>query len=109
MKDMTNGSATGHLFSYAVPLILSNWFQMGYNVIDSIIVGRYIGKDALAAVGIASPLMNLVILSISGLCIGSGVLMSELLQVLPLVLLPVLQSVLVLRLVLQPQALKSPS
>lgn len=77
MKDMTNGSAAGHLCSYALPLILSNWFQMGYNAIDSIIVGRFIGRDALAAVGIASPLMNLVILSISGLCIGAGVLMSE--------------------------------
>lgn len=77
MKDMTKGSAAGHLCSYALPLILSNWFQMGYNAIDSIIVGRFIGRDALAAVGIASPLMNLVILSISGLCIGAGVLMSE--------------------------------
>ena len=78
MKDMTKGPAAGHLCTYAIPLILSNWFQMGYNAIDSIIVGRFIGKDALAAVGIASPLMNLVILSISGLCIGAGVLMSEL-------------------------------
>ena len=77
MKDMTHGPAIGHLSTYAIPLILSNWFQMGYNAIDSIIVGRFIGKDALAAVGIASPLMNLTILSISGLCIGAGVLMSE--------------------------------
>lgn len=77
MKDMTKGPAIGHLCTYAIPLILSNWFQMGYNAIDSIIVGRFIGKDALAAVGIASPLMNLVILSISGLCVGAGVLMSE--------------------------------
>ena len=77
MRDMTKGPAAGHLCAYAIPLILSNWFQMGYNAIDSIIVGRFIGKDALAAVGIASPLMNLVILSISGLCVGAGVLMSE--------------------------------
>lgn len=77
MKDMTKGPAIGHLCAYAIPLILSNWFQMGYNAVDSIIVGRFIGKDALAAIGIASPLMNLTILSISGLCIGAGVLMSE--------------------------------
>lgn len=77
MRDMTKGPAIGHLCTYALPLLLGNWFQMGYNAIDSIIVGRFIGKDALAAVGIASPLMNLVILSISGLCIGAGVLMSE--------------------------------
>lgn len=77
MRDMTKGSAIEHLIKYAVPLLLGNWFQMGYNAIDSIIVGRFIGKDALAAVGIASPVMNLVILAITGLCLGSGVLMSE--------------------------------
>ena len=77
MKDMTKGSALNHLCAYALPLLLGNWFQMGYNAIDSIIAGRFIGKDALAAVGIASPLMNLTILSISGLCIGAGVLLSE--------------------------------
>ncbi len=77
MRDMTKGAAIGHLSAYALPLILGNWFQMGYNAIDSIIVGRFIGKDALAAVGIASPLMNLTILSISGLCVGAGVLLSE--------------------------------
>ncbi|MCO7111284.1 MATE family efflux transporter [Gemmiger formicilis] len=44
---------------------------------DSIIAGRFIGQDALAAEGVAGPVMNLVILAISGLCIGAGVLMSE--------------------------------
>lgn len=77
MRDMTKGSPLEHLWKYAVPLLLGNWFQMGYNAVDSIIVGRFIGKDALAAVGIASPVMNLVILAITGLCLGAGVLMSE--------------------------------
>lgn len=77
MRDMTKGSAVEHLWKYALPLLLGNWFQMGYHVVDSIIVGRLIGRDALAAVGIASPVMNLVILGISGLCLGAGVLMSE--------------------------------
>lgn len=77
MRDMTKGSAMEHLWKYALPLLLGNWFQMGYHVVDSIIVGRLIGRDALAAVGIASPVMNLVILGISGLCLGAGVLMSE--------------------------------
>lgn len=77
MRDMTKGSAFEHLCKYAIPLLLGNWFQMGYNAVDSIIVGRFIGKDALAAVGIASPVMNLVILAITGLCLGAGVLMSE--------------------------------
>lgn len=77
MKDMTKGSAAKHIFLYALPLMLSNWFQMGYHAVDSIIAGRFIGKDALAAVGIASPVMNLVILSVTGLSLGAGILMSE--------------------------------
>lgn len=77
MKDMTKGSAAKHIFLYALPLMLSNWFQMGYHAVDSIIAGRFIGKDALAAVGIASPVMNLVILSVTGLSLGAAILMSE--------------------------------
>ena len=77
MRDMTQGSALEHLWKYALPLMLGNWFQMGYNAVDSIIVGRFISTEALAAVGIAAPIMNLVILAITGLCLGAGVLMSE--------------------------------
>ncbi|MDE7252574.1 MAG: MATE family efflux transporter [Acetatifactor sp.] len=77
MRDMTTGSAHEHLWRYAVPILLGNWLQLAYNAIDSIIAGRFIGKDALAAEGIAGPVMNLVILAITGLCIGTGVLMSE--------------------------------
>ena len=74
---MTKGAPLGHLFLYAVPLLLGNWLQLAYNAVDSIIAGRFIGQDALAAEGVAGPVMNLVILAISGLCIGAGVLMSE--------------------------------
>ncbi len=77
MRDMTKGSPFGHLWRYAIPLILGNWFQLAYNVVDSVIAGRFIGKNALAAVGIAAPVMNLIILSITGLCLGSGILMSN--------------------------------
>ena len=66
MQDMTKGGAAGHLLRYAVPLMLGNWFQLAYNAVDSIIAGRFIGKDALAAEGIAGPVMNLVILGITG-------------------------------------------
>ena len=76
-QDMTKGGAAGHLLRYAVPLMLGNWFQLAYNAVDSIIAGRFIGKDALAAEGIAGPVMNLVILGITGVCLGAGVLMSE--------------------------------
>ena len=77
MRDMTKGAPLGHLFLYAVPLLLGNWLQLAYNAVDSIIAGRFIGQDALAAEGVAGPVMNLVILAISGLCIGASVLMSE--------------------------------
>lgn len=75
--DMTQGNAGKHLLSYSIPLVLGNLFQLAYNAVDSMIVGQFLGKDALAAVGNAGPVMNLVILGISGICIGASVLMSE--------------------------------
>ncbi len=77
MQNMTKGSLFSHLWRYAVPLLLANWLQLAYNAADSMIAGRFIGQDALAAEGIAAPVMNLVILAISGLCIGAGIFMSE--------------------------------
>ena len=77
MRNMTCGAPRRHLIAFAVPLLLGNWLQLLYNAVDSIIAGRFIGRSALAAEGIAGPVMNLVILAISGLCIGAGVLMSE--------------------------------
>lgn len=77
MRDMTEGKPISHLWRYALPLLLGNWLQLAYNAVDSIIAGRLIGREALSAEGIAAPVMNLVILGISGLCIGAGVLMAE--------------------------------
>lgn len=75
--NMTEGNITRHLVRYSVPLILGNVFQLTYNAVDSIIAGRFIGREALAAEGMASPVMNIVILGISGICMGASVLMSE--------------------------------
>lgn len=75
--DMTSGKIQKQLIRYAIPLILGNLFQLTYNLVDSVIAGRFIGKEALAAEGIASPVMNILILGISGLSMGAGVLMSE--------------------------------
>ena len=77
MCDMTEGRPIGHLWRFALPLLLGNWLQLAYNAVDSIIAGRFIGREALSAEGIAAPVMNLVILGISGMCIGAGVLMGE--------------------------------
>lgn len=77
MTDMTEGRILPHLVKYALPILLGNWLQLAYNAVDSIIAGRFIGKEALAAEGIAGPVMNLIILFITGLSLGAGVLMSE--------------------------------
>ena len=66
MRDMTTGDPYGHLWHYALPLLLGNWLQLAYNAVDSIIAGRFIGQNALAAEGIAAPVMNLVMLLFEG-------------------------------------------
>lgn len=75
--NMTSGKISRHLIHYSIPLILGNMFQLTYNAVDSMIAGKFIGKEALAAEGTANPVMNIVILGISGICIGASVLMSE--------------------------------
>ena len=74
---MTEGSILRHLLAYAIPAILGDLFQVTYNTVDSIIVGKYAGADALAAVGVASPLMSVAMFFIIGMGIGASVLMSE--------------------------------
>ena len=77
-SDMTKGRILPQITAFAVPLILGNLFQIMYNATDSIIVGHFVGEGALAAVGTAGPIMNMVILFISGMCMGAGILMSTL-------------------------------
>ena len=74
-KDMTEGAIAPLLIHFTIPLVLGNLFQLLYNAADSVIVGRFVGEDALAAVGTSAPLMALSILFISGMCMGAGVLM----------------------------------
>ncbi len=77
MKDMTQGSISGHLISFAIPLILGNFFQLTYNAVDSMILGQFAGVDCLAAAGVANPIMNIMIFFIVGISWGAGVLISE--------------------------------
>ena len=77
IKDMTKGNIPKQLVNFSIPLILGNLLQLTYNAVDSIVVGRFSGTDALAAVGTSNPVMNIVILGITGICIGASVLMSE--------------------------------
>ena len=75
-KDMTTGPITPLLVNFTIPLVLGNLFQLTYNAVDSIIVGKFVGEDALAAVGTSNPLMTLAILFINGVCLGAGILVS---------------------------------
>ena len=75
-KDMTTGAITPLLVKFTIPLVLGNLFQLTYNAADSIIVGKFVGEDALAAVGTSNPLMTLAILFINGMCLGAGILVS---------------------------------
>ena len=77
VRNMTEGSVARHLLLYAVPAVLGDLFQVTYNTVDSIIVGKYAGPSALAAVGIASPLMNIAMFFIIGIGIGASIIMSE--------------------------------
>lgn len=76
-KDMTKGNPGKTLFFFAVPMVLGNLFQQLYNIIDSIIVGNYVGADALAAVGASSSITFLFVAVATGLSIGSSVVISQ--------------------------------
>ena len=75
--SMTEGSITPLLVRFSVPLVLGNLFQLSYNMVDTIVVGRFAGSAGLAAVGTCDQLMTLLILGVSGVCIGASVLMGN--------------------------------
>ena len=74
-KDLTTGKIMSILVKFTIPLVLGNLFQLTYNAVDSIIVGHFVGKGALAAVGICNPITTLMILFLNGLCMGASILM----------------------------------
>ena len=74
-KDFTTGKITPTLIRFTIPLVLGNLFQLTYNAVDSIIVGRFVSKEALAAVGVSNPIMTMMLLFMNGLCMGAGILM----------------------------------
>lgn len=76
-KDMTVGKPSKILINFSLPIILSNIFQQLYNVIDSIIVGNFVGAKALAAVGASSSISFLFVAIATGLSIGSSIVISQ--------------------------------
>ena len=77
MVNMTEGSIWRHMVNFAVPVLLGNLFQQLYNTFDSIVVGRFAGKDALAAVASSGNLIFMMISFFVGLSMGAGVVISR--------------------------------
>lgn len=77
-RDLTKGNVTKSMLLFAGPMILGNLLQQLYNVADTLIVGRYLGKEALAAVGSSFTLMTFLTSILLGLCMGSGIVFSML-------------------------------
>ena len=76
-KDMTSGNPLKIILLFSIPVLLGNLFQQFYNMVDTIIVGRYLGEEALAAVGSTGCLMFLVLGFANGIAQGFGVMVSH--------------------------------
>ena len=74
---MTYGSIPRLLITFAIPLLIGNLFQQLYNTVDSIVVGNFVSKQALAAVGCSTPIINMLIGVFMGLSSGAGVVISQ--------------------------------
>ena len=77
-NDLTKGNIFPILIKFTIPLVLSNLLQLTYNAVDSIIVGQYVGNEALAAVGTSNPILTLILQFVQGICLGAGILVGTL-------------------------------
>ena len=76
-KDMTIGAPWKRILEFSVPMVLGNVAQQLYNTADSVIVGHYVGDNALAAVGSAAPILNLLLALFVGIATGAGIVVSQ--------------------------------
>jgi putative MATE family efflux protein len=76
-KDLTEGPPWKRIVEFSIPMLIGNVAQQFYNTADSIIVGRYIGDNALAAVGSAGPILNLLLVLFVGIAVGAGIMVSQ--------------------------------
>lgn len=77
MQDMTEGKPIRLIVSFAIPMLIGNIFQQIYNVVDTMVVGRYLGEDALAGVGSTGTLTGLLFALVFGLCNGGGLIIAQ--------------------------------
>jgi len=76
-QDMTMGNPTRSLVLFSVPLLIGNLAQLMYSTVDSIVVGNFVGDEALAAVGASNPVLNLLLLLFMGVSMGSTIMVSQ--------------------------------
>ena len=77
VRDMTHGSIVRQIILLSLPLMLGNIFQMLYNTVDSIVVGNYVSKEALAAVGSTTVIVNILVFFFNGFSVGAGVVIGQ--------------------------------
>lgn len=77
VRDMTEGSIVRQVILFALPLMLGNVFQMLYNTVDSIVVGNFVGTQALAAVGSTTMIVNMMVFFFNGFSTGAGVVIAR--------------------------------
>ncbi len=75
--DMTEGNIVKLLITFAIPLLLGNIFQYLYNTVDSLVVGNFVGKEALAAVGSTTYIINTLVMFFGGISVGASVIISR--------------------------------
>ena len=75
--DMTSGAPWKKIVAFAIPMLIGNIAQQLYNTVDSIVVGRYVGDNALAAVGSAGPILNLLLVLFVGISVGASIMVSQ--------------------------------
>lgn len=76
-RDMTSGPIVKRVLLFALPLMLGNIFQMLYNTVDSVVVGNFVGTEALAAVGSTTMIINMLVFFFNGFAIGAGVVIGR--------------------------------
>ncbi len=76
-NDLTEGSIVKSIIWFSIPLLVGNLFQQLYNAVDSYVVGNYVGKAALAAVGASTPVINMLIGFFMGIATGAGVVIAQ--------------------------------
>lgn len=75
--DMTVGKPWEKIVAFTIPMLIGNIAQQLYNTVDSIVVGKYVGDNALAAVGSASPMLNLLLVLFVGISMGASIMVSQ--------------------------------